>query len=99
MEIRRLSLIGGAEQAQGLAVVIDVFRAFSTAAYVMSNGAEKIIPVGTVEEAFEMKRKYHCVVLMGEREGKQNASAIDRSPPPTAVAVTAGDHFHARRST
>jgi 2-phosphosulfolactate phosphatase len=71
MQIRRLSLIEGAEQASGFAVVIDVFRAFTTAAYVMDNGAEKIIPVGTVEEAFEMKRKYPCVVLMGERGGKQ----------------------------
>ena len=71
MEIRRLSLIEGAEKAEGLAVVIDVFRAFTTAAYVISNGAEKIIPVGTVEEAFDMKRTNHGVVLMGEREGKQ----------------------------
>ena len=71
MDIRRLSLVEGAEQARGLAVVIDVFRAFTTAAYVMENGAEKIIPVGTVEEAFDMKRVNHGVILMGERDGKQ----------------------------
>ena len=71
MKIHRLSLIEGAEQAEGLAVIIDVFRAFTTAAYVMNNGAEKIIPVATVKEAFDMKRKFHDVVLMGEREGKQ----------------------------
>jgi len=71
MDIRRLSLLEGAEQARGLAVVIDVFRAFTTAAYVMANGAERIIPVGTVEEAFAMKRANHGVILMGERDGKQ----------------------------
>ena len=71
IEIHRLSLIEGAEQAKGLAVVIDVFRAFTTAAYVMANGAERIIPVGTVEEAFEMKRANQGVILMGERGGKQ----------------------------
>ena len=71
VDIRRLSLIEGAEQARGLAVVIDVFRAFTTAAYVMANGAEKIIPVGTVEEAFAMKQADRRVILMGERDGKQ----------------------------
>jgi 2-phosphosulfolactate phosphatase len=71
MDIRRLSLVEGAAQARGLAVVIDVFRAFTTAAYVMANGAERIIPVGTVEEAFELKRANQGVVLMGERGGKQ----------------------------
>ena len=71
MDIRRLSLVEGAGKARGLAVVIDVFRAFTTAAYVMANGAERIIPVGTVEEAFEMKRSDQGVVLMGERGGKQ----------------------------
>lgn len=73
MNIRRLSLVEGAKQATGLAVVIDVFRAFSTAAYVMANGAERIIPVGTVEEAFELKRRTHGALLMGERDGKQIA--------------------------
>lgn len=71
MDIRRLSLVEGAKQARGLAVVIDVFRAFTTAAYVMANGAERIIPVGTVEEAFELKLANQGVVLMGERGGKQ----------------------------
>lgn len=84
MKIRRLSLIEGAEKAEGLAVVIDVFRAFTTAAYVMNNGAEKIIPVGTVEEAFEMKRTNHGVVLMGERDGKQ-VSGFDFGNSPHEV--------------
>jgi 2-phosphosulfolactate phosphatase len=71
MKIRRLSLIEGAKQAKGLAVVIDVFRAFTTAAYVVANGAEHIYPVETVEEAFELKRNHHDWILMGERDGKQ----------------------------
>jgi len=71
VKIQRFSLIEGAKQATGLAVVIDVFRAFTTAAYVMANGAERIYPVETVEEAFELKRSHHNWILMGEREGKQ----------------------------
>ncbi len=71
MEIHRLSLLDGAKKARGLTVIIDVFRAFTTAAYVMNNGAKRIIPVETVEEAFQMKRNNPKVILMGERSGKQ----------------------------
>lgn len=71
MKIRRLSLLQGAKQATGLAVIIDVFRAFTTAAYAVANGAERIYPVATVEEAFELKRLHNNWVLMGERNGKQ----------------------------
>lgn len=52
-------------------MVIDVFRAFTTGAYVMANGAAAIYPVATVEEAFELKRQHHDWILMGERDGKQ----------------------------
>lgn len=71
MEIRRLSLIEGAKKAEGLAVVIDAFRAFTTAAHVMANGAEQILPVGSVEEAFELRRQHPDWVLMGEEGGKR----------------------------
>jgi len=71
MEIRRLSLVSGAREAQGLAVIIDVFRAFTTAAYVMANGAECIFPVGSVEEAFELGRLNPDWILIGEREGRR----------------------------
>ena len=53
MQIEILDLIEGAKQARGLAVIIDVFRAFSTACYVVRNGAKEIIPVGNVELAYE----------------------------------------------
>jgi 2-phosphosulfolactate phosphatase len=71
MEIRRLSLISGAVEAQGLAIIIDVFRAFTTAAYVMANGAESIIPVGSLEEAFRLRWEHPDWVLIGERGGKR----------------------------
>jgi len=70
LEIRRLSLIEGAKKARGLAVVIDVFRAFTTAAYVTANGALRIHPVATLEEAFALREEHPGWVLMGERGGK-----------------------------
>jgi 2-phosphosulfolactate phosphatase len=53
MDIEILHLIEGARQAKGLTVIIDVFRAFSTACYVIRNGASQIIPVGDVELAYK----------------------------------------------
>ena len=87
MRVQRLSLIEGAKQATGLAVVIDVFRAFTTAAYVMANGAERIYPVESVEEAFELKRSHHNWILMGERDGKQ-VQGFDYGNSPASIQNT-----------
>jgi 2-phosphosulfolactate phosphatase len=81
MEIRRLSLISGAKNATGLTVIIDVFRAFTTAAYAFSNGAVKIIPVGSVEEALELKKHHPDWLTMGEKDGiKVEAFDYGNSP-------------------
>ena len=67
MDIEILQLTEGAMKARGLTVVIDVFRAFSTACYIFAAGAEKIIPVEHVEEAFNLKKIFPEVVMLGER--------------------------------
>ena len=69
MEVIIENLIEGAKRARGLTVIIDVFRAFTTAPFVMNNGAEKIIPVGKLEKAFELKKKNPHYLLIGERKG------------------------------
>ncbi|WP_309121871.1 2-phosphosulfolactate phosphatase [Paenibacillus sp.] len=69
MEINILQLIEGAKQARGLTVVIDVFRAFSTACYVTERGAFRIVPVGDIETAYRLKRDNSSYILMGERGG------------------------------
>lgn len=66
-DIRILQLTEGAKQAEGLTVVIDVFRAFTTACFIMNNGAEAIYPVGKVETAFDLKNKLKDCILVGER--------------------------------
>ena len=70
MDIRILHLIEGARQARGLAVVIDVFRAFSTACYIIGNGAREILCVGEVETAFRLKKEDPDRILVGERDEK-----------------------------
>lgn len=70
MNIEILQLINGAKKAKGLAVIIDVFRAFSVEAYIMNANAEKIIPVGDIDFAYKYKHKNPEVLLVGERGGK-----------------------------
>ena len=70
MNIKILHLIEGAKQATGLTVIIDVFRAFTVEAYLMAGGAEKIIPVGDINLAYQYKREHPEYILVGERHGK-----------------------------
>ena len=58
-----------ASKARGLTVVIDVFRAFSTACYIFGNGAKSMIPVETIEEAFQLRKEHPEYILVGERNG------------------------------
>ena len=84
MVIESYNLIEGARRARGLAVIIDVFRAFSVACYVFHNGAEKIITVGCIEKAYELKRKHAHYVLMGERGGRIQ-KGFDYGNSPTHI--------------
>ena len=67
MKTEILHLVEGAREARGLTIVIDVFRAFSSACYVAGNGARHIISVGRVETAFQLKAECPDYLLMGER--------------------------------
>ncbi|MFW6271114.1 MAG: 2-phosphosulfolactate phosphatase [Bacillota bacterium] len=71
MEVNILKLIDGAKRAEGLTVIIDVFRAFSTACYVFANGAERIFPVGEIKKAYALKKQFPEFILLGERDGKK----------------------------
>ena len=50
-------------------VVIDVFRATSTIAAALHNGAEKVVPVDSVEGAIELGIELNAITA-GERDGK-----------------------------
>ena len=69
MEINILHLLEGADRAEGLAVVIDVFRAFSLECYLFSRGVKKIYAVGKEETAWKLKREHPDYILAGERGG------------------------------
>ncbi len=68
MKIQTLHLLDGAKKAQGITVIIDVFRAFSTACYAFNQGASGIIPVASIDTAYRIKEQNPGFLLMGERE-------------------------------
>lgn len=51
-------------------VVIDVFRAFSLAAYAFAKGARTIIPVAEIDAARALKALYPDALLIGERHAR-----------------------------
>lgn len=67
MTIKILHLLDGARAAEGLTVIIDVFRAFSLACYLADKGAAEIIPVSDINLAYELKNKFNNSLLIGER--------------------------------
>lgn len=67
MEIRILQLLDGARQSEGLAVVIDVFRAFSLACYIADKGVNQYYVTADINIAYRLKEKYPDYILVGER--------------------------------
>ncbi|MEE4310342.1 MAG: 2-phosphosulfolactate phosphatase [candidate division KSB1 bacterium] len=85
MDIKILKLIEGAQAAQGLTVIIDVFRAFTTACYAFAGGADRIIPVGDIDVAYQLKEAHPEYILMGERGGKMQPG-FDYGNSPSIIA-------------
>ena len=63
------SLYNGALAARGVAVIIDVFRAFTCAPLLFSMGIDKLFLIGTPEQAFALKEKDRDLILVGEVSG------------------------------
>lgn len=57
------------DEASGVAIVIDVIRAFTTATIAFERGAEKIIFVSSSSEAFDLKEADPTRLIMGEEHG------------------------------
>lgn len=72
MEFHYVTLDTCSEQT-GLVVVIDVLRAFTSAAFALAGGAQRVIPISTVEEGLELKRRNPGWLACGEIGGQ---------PPP-----------------
>lgn len=87
MKIEILEFVEGARKAKGVAVIIDVFRAFSVGCYAFDAGAVRIIAAAGVDDAFQLKKKYINSVLVGEREEKK-IEGFDFGNSPTEIIKT-----------
>ncbi len=83
-DVNIFSLIEGAKQAEGLTVIIDVFRAFSLECYLYEMGVKEIRPIGSIEDAFALHKELPGSVLIGERHGKK-CEGFDFGNSPSTV--------------
>ena len=83
MKINYTNLENCAE-ARGTVIVIDVLRAFSTAAYAFGAGAESISLVSGVEEALNLKQQHPGWLVMGEVGGLPS-QGFDFGNSPTQI--------------
>lgn len=65
----RYANLNTCSDATGLVIIVDVIRAFTTAAFVFSRGAEKIIPVSEAEDALHLKGQIPNALACGEISG------------------------------
>ena len=79
-------------KATGLCVVVDVLRAFTTAAYAFSRGAKEIILVSSKEEAFAKYQKDPRLILLGE----EHALPISGFHYGNSPAQIQGEHLSGR---
>ncbi|PNS41984.1 MULTISPECIES: 2-phosphosulfolactate phosphatase [unclassified Mesotoga] len=72
------------DEQTDIAVVIDVLRATSTITTALHLGAKKVIPVESVEEALECRKRDREVLLGGER-GSMKIEGFDLANSPVAL--------------
>ncbi len=65
-------------------VVIDVLRAFTTAAFALAAGASEILLVSSVQQAFDLREQQPDLLLMGEVGGLP-IKGFDYSNSPSAL--------------
>jgi 2-phosphosulfolactate phosphatase len=84
MKLEVLEFVDGAREAKGVAVIIDVFRAFSVACYAYDAGTMGIIATSTIENALHLKSIYTNSVLAGERD-ERKIEGFDYGNSPTEI--------------
>ncbi len=83
MQVETADFVEGAAAATGSVVVIDVFRAGTTACYASAAGA-RLIPVGAVEEALALRARHPGWLLAAER-GARPVPGADFGNSPALI--------------
>ncbi|MGD8310154.1 MAG: 2-phosphosulfolactate phosphatase [Chromatiales bacterium] len=75
-----------AHGARGTVVVIDVFRAFTTAAVALARGAERVVMVDDLQAALAMRDRTPGALCIGERGGLR-PPGFDFGNDPTEIGA------------
>ncbi len=94
LRVLRKSLLAGARQAEGVAVVIDVLRAFTSAAFMVHLGAEKIVLLAESEDVLRQKRE-RGYLAVGEVGGKR-VPGFDLGNSPSRILAAGRSLFAGR---
>ena len=94
MDIRRSDLAHGHE-LEGVVVVVDVLRAFSTAAYAFAAGARAVVAAHSVDEIEPLRRRHAPCIMVGAQAGGRPVpgSLFCNYPLLKAYAVQLRDLF------
>jgi len=95
MKIIRESLLEGAKRAQGTAIIIDVFRAFTVTPLFFHFGAREVILVETPEEAFSFRSDNRDIILSGE-VNEQLIPGFDIGNSPSEIINKPHGFFEAK---
>jgi 2-phosphosulfolactate phosphatase len=94
LRIVRKSLLAGAQETEGIAVIIDVLRAFTSAAFMMHLGAREIILLAETAAATRLKHERGCLAV-GEVDGKK-PSGFDLGNSPSRILAAGRERFAGR---
>ena len=95
MQVTHGRFLAGAKAARGLAVIIDVFRAFTCTPLLFALGIQKSILVATPQEAFSIRRELKDVLLIGETGGMP-IEGFDLGNSPSQIQQQASSFFKDR---
>jgi 2-phosphosulfolactate phosphatase len=84
LQVEVVDHVAGAAAARGIAVIIDVFRAFTVAPHAVAAGASRILPVGEIEEARSLREVVPEALLAGERHARR-LPGFDSGNSPTEI--------------
>lgn len=71
-------------ETKGPVVVVDVLRAFTTAAYALAGGVDRILLVDSVDEALQLKTRHPGSLAVGE-DGGRRPEGFDLPNSPVEV--------------
>ena len=96
MKVERRSLLGGAADASGIAVVIDVLRAFTCSALMFRYGIRDLCLVRTPEEALGFRASDPDYLVAGEVKGRK-VDGFDVGNSPADIVARGERLFSGRR--